>query len=155
MLALVDKLYHTRIWWQTQTHTYIMTNVTTHIYNDKLYHTHILWQTLSHTHMTTNSIAHTLYTDIWQTLTHTHSMTKTTAHIHYIQAYEMRGGGLGSRPKKMCGERLGDGVEYHLWALRPVVKYHLRRGVGLIQFLENGTRPQPPTSLWDAHHYTQ
>ena len=26
----------------------------------------------------------------------------------------MRGGGLGSRPKKMYGERLGDGVEYHL-----------------------------------------
>jgi len=26
----------------------------------------------------------------------------------------LRGGGLGSRPKKMYGERLGDGVEYHL-----------------------------------------
>ena len=26
----------------------------------------------------------------------------------------MRGGGLGSRPKKMYGERLGDGVDYHL-----------------------------------------
>ena len=26
---------------------------------------------------------------------------------------EVRGGGLGSRPKKMYGERLGDGVEYH------------------------------------------
>jgi len=25
-----------------------------------------------------------------------------------------RDGGLGSRPKKMYGERLGDGVEYHL-----------------------------------------
>ena len=25
----------------------------------------------------------------------------------------MRGGGLGSRPQKMYGERLGDGVEYH------------------------------------------
>jgi len=24
-----------------------------------------------------------------------------------------RGGGLGSRPKKMYGGRLGDGVEYH------------------------------------------
>jgi len=47
----------------------------------------------------------------------------------------MRGGGLGSRPKKMYGERLGDGVEYHL-----------RRGVGFMRFLENGSRPQPPTS---------
>jgi len=26
------------------------------------------------------------------------------------------------------------------------MKYHLRRGVGFIKFLENGTRPQPPTS---------
>ena len=32
------------------------------------------------------------------------------------------------------------------WNLRPVVKYHLRRGVGFMKFLENGSRPQPPTS---------
>jgi len=31
----------------------------------------------------------------------------------------MRGGGLGSRPKKMYGERLGDGVEYHLMKPTP------------------------------------
>jgi len=31
----------------------------------------------------------------------------------------MRGGGLGSRPKKMHGERLGDGVEYHLMSPTP------------------------------------
>jgi len=31
----------------------------------------------------------------------------------------MRGGGLGSRPKKMYGERLGDGVEYHLMSPTP------------------------------------
>ena len=30
-----------------------------------------------------------------------------------------RGGGLGSRPKKMYGERLGDGVEYHLMSPTP------------------------------------
>jgi len=30
-----------------------------------------------------------------------------------------RGGGLGSRPKKMYGERLGDGVEYHLMEPTP------------------------------------
>jgi len=33
--------------------------------------------------------------------------------------YIMRGGGLGSRPKKMYGERLGDGVEYHLMSPTP------------------------------------
>ena len=31
----------------------------------------------------------------------------------------VRGGGLGSRPKKMYGERLGDGVEYHLMKPTP------------------------------------
>ena len=31
----------------------------------------------------------------------------------------MRGGGLGSRPKKMYGERLGDGVEYHFMKPTP------------------------------------
>ena len=30
-----------------------------------------------------------------------------------------RGGGLGSRPKQMYGERLGDGVEYHLMSPTP------------------------------------
>ena len=30
-----------------------------------------------------------------------------------------RGGGLGLRPKKMYGERLGDGVEYHLMKPTP------------------------------------
>ena len=30
-----------------------------------------------------------------------------------------RGGGLGSRPKKMYGERLGHGVEYHLMKPTP------------------------------------
>ena len=34
-------------------------------------------------------------------------------------AFLRRGGGLGSRPKKMYGERLGDGVEYHLMSPTP------------------------------------
>jgi len=32
---------------------------------------------------------------------------------------DRRGGGLGSRPQKMYGERLGDGVEYHLMSPTP------------------------------------
>ena len=32
---------------------------------------------------------------------------------------DLRGGGLGSRPNKMYGERLGDGVEYHLMSPTP------------------------------------
>jgi len=55
--------------------------------------------------------------------------------------------------KNVRGEILGWGrIPFNepyapsLSTLRPVVKYHLRRGVGLMKFLENGTRPQPPTS---------
>jgi len=33
--------------------------------------------------------------------------------------HAQRGGGLGSRPKKMYGERVGDGVEYHLKSPTP------------------------------------
>ena len=36
-----------------------------------------------------------------------------------MQIVVLRGGGLGSRPKKMYGERLGDGVEYHLMKPTP------------------------------------
>jgi len=38
---------------------------------------------------------------------------------HKVFALRERGGGLGSRPKKMYGERLGDGVEYHLMKPTP------------------------------------
>ena len=37
----------------------------------------------------------------------------------YLYPRQMRGGGLGSRPKKMYGERLGDGVETHLMSPTP------------------------------------
>ena len=45
-------------------------------------------------------------------------------HIGYrarvlVPRVEWRGGGLGSRPEKMYGERLGDGVEYHLMKPTP------------------------------------
>ena len=43
---------------------------------------------------------------------YTHMCTHITC-IYITQ----RDGGLGSRPKKMYGKRLGDGVEYHL--MRP------------------------------------
>ena len=36
-----------------------------------------------------------------------------------VECHIVRGGGLGSRPKKMYGERLGDGVEYHLMSATP------------------------------------
>ena len=55
-------------------------------------------------------------------------------------------GGWGRDPKKCTGRDWGMGSRTISWKLRPVVKYHLRRGVGFMKFLENGSRPQPPTS---------
>jgi len=55
-------------------------------------------------------------------------------------------GGWGRDPKKCTGRDWGMGSSTISWKLRPVVKYHLRRGVGFMKFLENGSRPQPPTS---------
>jgi len=40
-------------------------------------------------------------------------------YVHIYVHLVKRGGGLGSRPKKMYGERLGDGVEYHLMKPTP------------------------------------
>ena len=44
---------------------------------------------------------------------------KYVADICCGSLHATRGGGLGSRPKKMYGERLGDGVEYHLMSPTP------------------------------------
>jgi len=41
------------------------------------------------------------------------------ANLTVYKRDDTRGGGLGSRPKKMYGERLGDGVEYHLMKPTP------------------------------------
>ena len=59
----------------------------------------------THTAMyTANTLQHTL---------------QHTLHSNVIMRDRQRGGGLGSRPKKMYGERLGDGVEYHLMKPTP------------------------------------
>ena len=42
-------------------------------------------------------------------------LVSVDALIHLVR----RGGGLGSRPKNMYGETLGDGVEYHLMKPTP------------------------------------
>ena len=48
------------------------------------------------------------------------SLAHNTGDGTYKENYEeTRGGGLGSRPKKMYRERLGDGVEYHLMSPTP------------------------------------
>ena len=40
--------------------------------------------------------------------------------LFFARVPTTRGGGLGSRPKKMYGERVGDGVEYHSMSIRSV-----------------------------------
>jgi len=67
-------------------------------------------------------------------------------HWHWEYSTWGEVGGWGRDPKKCTGRDWGMGSSTIYWALRPIVKYHLRRGVGLIKFLENGSRPQPPTS---------
>ena len=68
-----------------------------------------------------------------------------------------RGGGLGSRPKKMYGERLGDGVENHLMSPTPRRKWYLTTGRRAYYMVLDpipqslpvhffGSRPQHPTS---------
>jgi len=66
-------------------------------------------------------IAHVaLCTHIWYD-SFTCVMTRSLTHIWHdsLICAMTRGGGLGSRPKKMYGERLGDGVEYHLMSPTP------------------------------------
>ena len=90
----------------------------THTHTHKNTHAHTLTHTHAHTH--THTLKHT----------HTHTGTHTHTHTHTLDAYlvlilaqwvavVLRGGGLGSRPKKMYGERLGDGVEYHFMKTTP------------------------------------
>ena len=72
------------------------------------------------------------------------SMRMSTQPVSTQSQWEV--GGWGRDPKKCTGRHWGMGSSTISWKLRPVVKYHLRRGVGFMKFLENGSRPQPPTS---------
>jgi len=50
------------------------------------------------------------------------SHSKLLRELTFEKVYRVlitRGGGLGSRPKNMYGETLGDGVEYHLMKPTP------------------------------------
>ena len=53
--------------------------------------------------------------------------------------------GAGVETQKNCtGRDWGMGSSTIEWGLRPVVKYHLRRGVGLVKFLKMVLDPRPP-----------
>jgi len=51
---------------------------------------------------------------------HGHSAKVAFSWLRAVMTHRRRGGGLGSRPKKMYGERLRDGVEYHLMSPTPL-----------------------------------
>ena len=78
---------------------------------------------------------------------HEHGRRLVTGLLCLLCCKERWGAGVETQ-KNVRGEIGGWGrVPFNeTYALRPVVKYHLRRGVGLIKFLENGSRPQPPIS---------
>ena len=67
------------------------------------------------------SLSHTLSLSLSLSLSLTLSLfLSLTLHCTYVlSTLESRGGGLGSRSKKMYRERLGDGVEYHLMSPTP------------------------------------
>jgi len=75
--------------------------------------------------------------------------------IHFLHTIvpriEERWGAGVVTQKNVMGEIGGWGRVPFNEMIRPVVKYHLRRGVGLIKFLENSTRPQPLTSRIEIH----
>ena len=92
----------------------------THIRSDT-YHYNTLRQTVPHC----NALQHTAHSDkpIAEAATHSNTLQHTATHCNTATRPSlkllMRGGGLGSRPKKMYGERLGDRVEYHLMSPTP------------------------------------
>ena len=76
----------------------------------------------THTHTHTLACAHKHLNALAEHLPQSIRIApKNTARIHMCEngagmcmcGFLPRGGGLGSRPKKMYGETLGDGVEYH------------------------------------------
>ena len=107
-------------------------------------------------------LVNSLYTHINSLCTHINNLdvsfntlfTTGFLNIHslWILGHPERGGGLGSRPTKMYGERLGDGVEYHLMSPTPHRSVPFTTGRRAHSILENGTRPQPPTSPSRNNH---
>ena len=71
---------------------------------------HIFMSHATHMHESCHTYAWVMSHICMSHFTHMHESSRTRG---------MRGGGLGSRPKKMYGERLWDGVEYHLMSPTP------------------------------------
>ena len=89
--------------------------------------------------------------------THCNTLQHTATHCNalLVDTPYREVGGWGRDPKKCTGRGWGMGSSTIEWALRPVVKYHLRRGVGLIDFLKMVLDPRPPplaiSLMWTSH----
>ena len=104
-------------------YTYIRKNVYTHIYKCAYIHRAYIFVcrvlcsqwgariVYMYIHIYTH-----VHTYIWPTFCSSGCYAHSQVHAYSMYT---RGGGLGSRPKKMYGERLGDGVEYHLMKPTP------------------------------------
>ena len=83
-------------------------------YCNTLQHIATLCSILQHTAIHCNTLQHTCVRSNLHKKKKTCSVMKVVHWLNESYLYvRQRGGGLGSRPKKMYGERLGDGVEYH------------------------------------------
>jgi len=78
-------------------------------------------------------------------LTYPHTCCLCT-NVFHVDTDKERWGAGAETQKYVRGDIGGWGRVPCNETYAPSVKYHLRRGVGFIKFLENGTRPQPPTS---------
>ena len=87
------------------------------LFGDGLYrlHTDYIHTNYIHTAYILIDYIHTDYIHLHKRLHTLHNRLPQTA----PNCARLRGGGLGSRPKKMYGERLGDGVEYHFMKPTP------------------------------------
>ena len=95
---------------------YVYAPQTTRIHPIESYSFHPVWKT--------DSASFTLlFSDVSTNYVY-ESQTMCVCVTNYMYAVDVwkstgRGGGLGSRPQKMYGERLRDGVEYHLMSPTP------------------------------------
>ena len=122
----------------------------THCVTPTLIHarTHAHARTHTHKHTRKHAHAHTHHTT-HNTHTHTHSYIciyiYICIHVYTYICYPIgEVGGWGRDPEKCTGRGWGMGSSTIQWALRPVLKYHLRWGVGLIKFLKMVLDPSPP-----------
>ena len=117
---IVSKHTFTYTYTNTCTHTYTHTPI--HAEHNCISHTRKKFRNASkpHIHIYIYKYMHThIHTCTYTCCTQMHARSACAQMSDTSRYVRGRGGGLGSRPKKMYGKRLGDGVEYHLMIPTP------------------------------------